>query len=93
MTVWGLGSSGSFGVRQPANLPWLESFSRFGHQVGATVQNLCVGNRFLQRLLERVPPLKRRNQQEGSIHAGAWVLGGPAFGDHMHLQESVAGED
>lgn len=65
--MWSLGVQGAWELL-PVNHPWLNRFSRFGHQVGASAQDLRLGNRFLwrgYRSLERMPP---RNWQEGGGH-------------------------
>lgn len=74
-------------------------FSRFGHQVGASAQDLRLGNRFLvrgYRSLGEDASLKLRNwQQEGKASSQeAPILDGPASGIHfrMNLQVLVAGE-
>lgn len=63
---------GSEGVQRALELHYLpiflgwNSFSTFGHQVGASAQDLRLGNRFFQRGYEA--SLKQRGHQEGGGH-------------------------
>lgn len=96
---WLVGSEGFQGalelITPPANLSWLESFSRFGHQGGHLHRTSELATGFFREISEPgegASPETEEPAGGGGIQPGAWLVGSGAFGVCIYLQVLVAGE-